>query len=133
MPICSYIMCEVVVRICVFCVFIWLICLSSFVILIVVFIYFVAVDVKQDTFVELLNQGLVRTITLKESLPSKGKALNVEKPVWTVLVTLSNGNISSLLSARGTSREWSSLDTLDQWLHNHGVYEFNVMHMENNK
>ncbi|EJG0411548.1 hypothetical protein C4G53_RS20770 [Vibrio parahaemolyticus] len=88
---------------------------------------------KQDTFVELLNQGLVRTITLKESLPSKGKALNVEKPVWTVLVTLSNGNISSLLSARGTSREWSSLDTLDQWLHNHGVYEFNVMHMENNK
>lgn len=88
---------------------------------------------KQDTFVELLNQGLVQTITLKEALPSKGKALNIEKPVWTVLVTLSNGNVSSLLSARGTSREWSSLDTLDQWLCNYGVYEFNVTHMENDK
>ncbi len=85
---------------------------------------------KQDTFLEFLSQGLIKSITAQESPPSKGKPLDGEKSIWVLIVTLSNGNTSSLLSSRGTQREWASLDTLNEWLKNHGVPNFQIAHME---
>jgi hypothetical protein len=85
---------------------------------------------KQDTFLELLAQGLIHLVTAKESEPSKGKPLDGGKTIWVLQVTLSNGNSSPLFSSRGSQREWASLDTLNVWLKTNGVSNFQISHME---
>ena len=85
---------------------------------------------KQDTFLELLSEDLITSITAQEALPSKGKPLEGDKAVWILLITLSNGNSTPLLSSRGSQREWASLDTLNDWLKNNGVSNFQIVHME---
>jgi hypothetical protein len=85
---------------------------------------------KQDTFIEIMSQGLIRSITVQEALPSKGKPLHGDKAIWVLLVTLANDNSTLLLSARGTQREWASLDTVNEWLKNKGVSNFQIVHMK---
>jgi hypothetical protein len=85
---------------------------------------------KLDSFLEFLSQGLLASITAQETNPSKGKPLETGRPIWILQVTLSNGNVSSLTSARGTNREWASLDTLNDWLRGHGISTFHIAHME---
>lgn len=84
---------------------------------------------KLDSFLELLSQGLITSITAQETNPSKGKPLEAGKSVWIVKATLSNGNISSLTSSRGSNREWASLDTLNDWLRGHGVSSYHIAHI----
>lgn len=85
---------------------------------------------KQDTFLELLAQGLIHLVTAKESEPSKGKSLDGGKMIWVLQVTLSNGNCSRLFSSRGSQREWASLDTLNEWLKTNGISNFQISQME---
>lgn len=85
---------------------------------------------KQDTFIEVLSQGLIGSIVAQETTPSKGKSLNLNKTIWVLMLTLSNGNVTPLISSRGTPREWASLDTLNDWLKKNGISDYNVTHME---
>jgi hypothetical protein len=87
-------------------------------------------NMKLDSFLELLSQGVITSITAQETQPSKGKSLESGKSVWIVQVTLSNGNVSSVTSSRGSNREWASLDTLNDWLRGHGISTYNIVHME---
>ena len=84
---------------------------------------------KLDSFLELLSQGVIASITAQEAQPSKGKSLEAGKSVWIVQVTLSNGSVSSVTSSRGSNREWASLDTLNDWLRGHGISNYNIAHM----
>ncbi len=84
---------------------------------------------KQNTFLELLSQDMISSVTAQESRPSKGKPLDAGKAIWVLNITLSNGNVFPLLSSRGTEREWASLDTLNDWLKNSGVSNFRIVHM----
>ena len=85
---------------------------------------------KLDSFLELLSQGLIASITAQQTQPTKGKSLEAGKSVWIVQVTLSNGRIPSVTSSRGSSREWASLDTLNDWLRGHGISTYNVAQIE---
>lgn len=85
---------------------------------------------KQDSFLELLSQSLIASVTAQETKPSKGKSVDAGKSVWIVKVTLSNGNVTNLTSSRGTHREWASLDTLNDWLKKQGISNFQIVHME---
>lgn len=87
-------------------------------------------NMKLDSFLELLSQGLIASITAQETKPTKGKPLDAGKSVWIVQVTLSNGSVSSVTSSRGSSREWASLDTLNDWLRGHGISTYNIAHIE---
>jgi hypothetical protein len=88
---------------------------------------------KQDTFIELWSQGLISSIAAQETMPSKGKSLGLNRTIWVLMLTLSNGNITPLISSRGTPREWASLDTLNDWLKNIGISNYSVSHMEADK
>lgn len=80
---------------------------------------------NQDQLMSLLSQGLVQAIQVTEVLPSKGKPyLSPTKKVWVVTAILINGSQSQLISARGTRREWASLDRLSEWLKMVGVMQF---------
>lgn len=85
---------------------------------------------KQDTLIELLSQGLIETIEVRETSPSKGKPLDGDKNIWILYFILSNGNRTTLLSSRGTQREWASLDTLNDWLKANGVSNYKIFHKE---
>ena len=85
---------------------------------------------KLESFLEFLSQGLIASVTVQETSPSKGKPLEAGKSVWIVQITLSNGNISSLISSRGSNREWASLDTLNDWLRGNGISNYHIAHME---
>lgn len=85
---------------------------------------------KQDTLLELLSQGLIDTIEVHERLPSKGKPLDGDKNIWILDFILSNGNRTTLLSSRGTQREWASLDTLNDWLKTNGISNYQIFHRE---
>lgn len=85
---------------------------------------------KQDTLLELLSQDLIKEIEVHETSPSKGKPLCGEKNIWILLFTLSNGNRITLLSSRGTQREWASLDTLNDWLKTNGISSYKIVHKE---
>lgn len=85
---------------------------------------------KQDTLLEMLSQELIQGVEVHEGSPSKGKALERGRPIWTLVFTLMNGNQATFLSARGTPREWASLDTLNDWLKSTGISSYKVFQEE---
>lgn len=95
---------------------------------VVCFIYKKQLVMNQSALIEFLSQGLIDTIEVYETSPSKGKSLNKDKDIWILVFILSNGNRKTLLSSRGTQREWASLDTLNDWLKNNGISTYQIFH-----
>ena len=92
---------------------------------------FVVMILNQELLTELVVQGLVKNVTVSETMPSKGKALHSPtKKVWVVKIILANGNESCLLSTRGSQREWASLDRLTEWLRAIGLCKYHVHQLE---
>lgn len=81
---------------------------------------------KQNTFLEALSSKLIERIEVIKAFPCKGKRLDSNKPIWTVMIVLENGNVSPLVSTRGSKREWASLDRLNTWLNNHGINDYRI-------
>jgi len=84
----------------------------------------------QGTFIELLSQGLIDKIEVHETTPSKGKPRDVGNDIWILVIILLNGNVTKLLSSRGSQREWASLDTLSGWLKANGISKYQIFHKE---
>lgn len=82
--------------------------------------------IKLEMFSELAEQGLVKSVIVCQSTPSKGKPLETGKLVWLVQIILTNEYDGFLCSSRGTRREWASLDTLNTWLKRQGILIYQV-------
>lgn len=85
---------------------------------------------KQDTFLELISQKLIKQVIAQEAIPSKGKSLKCDNTGKILNITLYNNTEAILLSSRGTQRDWASLNTLKLWLKNLGISEYQIKHME---
>lgn len=92
------------------------------------------VFLNQEMLIELLRRGFVSEVKVSESIPSKGKALTLNrKRVWIVSIVLISGEETKMFSTRGSPREWASLDRLNEWLRISGMIKNYVVQMETNK
>lgn len=91
---------------------------------------------RQNTFAEMNNLGVITHVVVVETSPTKGKpALRIEpgsRHIWTVEIQLNTGQKDTLKSSRGGVREWASLDRLTEWLRQQGISHYSIK-MINNK
>ena len=84
---------------------------------------------KQDACQTMLSEGVVHSVIVRETEPSKGKPLQGgTTSIWTVILQLNTGGEVAVEASRGGPREWASLDRLNAWLRSLGVSEYFVQH-----